>query len=122
MIGIASGTSDAAVVVVPAGGVVQNATDIYGNPVAAQIFVESATGVTISHLTVDGSNNGISNCSLDLEGIYYQDSSGTITDNAVRNQLNPSGLQGCQTGLAINVESNSGTPAVTISQQFRPKL
>jgi parallel beta-helix repeat protein len=48
-------------------------------------------------------------------GIYYQDSSGTITDNAVRNVLLPTGLQGCQDGLAINVEANSGTPAVTIS-------
>jgi hypothetical protein len=115
VVGIASGTTDAAVVVAPSGGVVQNASDIVGNPVAAQIFVDNATGVTISHLTVDGSNNGISNCSLDLEGIYYQNSSGTITYNAVRNQLNPPGLQGCQTGLAINVESSAGTPSVAIS-------
>jgi hypothetical protein len=112
--GTEAGTSDAAVVVVPSGGMVQNASDINGNPVAAQIFVENATGVTISSLTVDGSGNGLSGCSPNFEGIYYQNSSGTITDDAVRNQIIPS-EEGCQTGLAINVESSSGTPGITIS-------
>jgi hypothetical protein len=113
--GVASGTSDAAVVVVPTNGLVtNNVTDIFGSPTAAQIFVQNAT-VTISHLTVDGANDGLTDCSIDAMGIYYQNSSGTITANAVRNVLLPTGLQGCQDGLAINVESNSGTPAVTIS-------
>ncbi|MGB9472599.1 MAG: hypothetical protein WBQ59_24855, partial [Candidatus Acidiferrum sp.] len=115
LIGEPSGTNDAAVVVAPVGGVVQNATDIFGNPVAAQIFVENAVGVTISHLTVDGSANGLSGCSLDLQGIYYQNSTGTITYNAVRNQILDPADQGCPVGLAINVESTLGTPAVTIS-------
>jgi hypothetical protein len=113
--GIASGTSDAAVVVVPAGGLVTNGvTDLFGFPTAAQIFVQGAT-VTISHLTVDGANDGLTDCSIDAIGIYYQNASGTITDNAVRNVLLPPALQGCQDGLAINVESNTGTPAVTVS-------
>lgn len=115
VMGILSGTSAAAVVVPPAGGVVVNASDILGNPVAAQIFVDGATGVTISHLTVDGSNNGLSSCATQFEGIYYQNSSGTITDNAVRNQILVPADEGCQDGLAINVESNIGIPAVTIS-------
>jgi hypothetical protein len=115
VIGIVSGTNDAAVVVPPSGGVVVNASDIFGNPVAAQIFVEGAVGATISHLTVDGSGNGLSGCATNLVGIYYQNSSGTITDNAVRNQiLDPADI-GCQQGLAINVESTAGTPAVIIS-------
>jgi hypothetical protein len=115
LIGIAFGTSDAAVVVVPGGGLVTNGvTDIFGFPTAAQIFVQNAA-VTISHLTVDGANDGLTDCSIDAIGIYYQNSSGTITSNAVRNVLLPTGLQGCQDGLAINVESNSGSPAVTIS-------
>jgi hypothetical protein len=115
LIGIASGTSDAAVVTVPLGGLVTNGvTDIFGFPTAAQILVQNAT-VTISHLTVDGANDGMTDCSIDPIGIYYQNASGTITGNAVRNVLLPTGLQGCQDGLAINVESNAGTPAVTIS-------
>jgi hypothetical protein len=114
LLGIASGTSDAPVVVVPTTGLAQNGLDIFSQPVAAQIFVQNAA-VTISHLTVDGSGNGLSGCGVDPIGIYYQNSSGTITANAVRNQLMAPDLQGCQVGLAINVESNTGTPAVTIS-------
>jgi hypothetical protein len=113
--GIAIGSSDAAVVVVPAGGLVTNGvTDIFDFPTAAQILVQNAT-VTISHITVDGANDGLTDCSIDAIGIYYQNASGTITDNAVRNVLLPPALQGCQDGLAINVESNTGTPAVTVS-------
>jgi Right handed beta helix region len=115
LIGIVSGTSDAAIVTVPGGGLVTNGvTDIFGFPTAAQIFVQNAA-VTISHITVDGANDGLTGCGVDAIGIYYQNASGTITDNAVRNVLLPTGLQGCQDGLAINVESNTGSPAVTIS-------
>jgi parallel beta-helix repeat protein len=116
LIGIASGTSDAAVVAVPGGGLAQTGNDIYGSPVAAQILVVGAN-VTVSHLTVDGSNNGVNSCGApDPIGIYYQNASGTITDNAVRNVLMAPAYQGCQLGLAINVEAASGTPAVTISK------
>ena len=112
--GIASGTSDAAVVVVPAGGLKANGvTDIFGDPTAAQILVQNAT-VTISHITVDGANDGLTDCSVDAIGIYYQNASGTITDNAVRNVLLPPALQGCQDGLAINVDSTTGS-SVTVS-------
>jgi hypothetical protein len=115
LLGIASGTSDAAVVTVPGGGLVTNGVvDIFGFPTAAQIFVQNAN-VTVSHITVDGANDGLTDCSIDAIGIYYQNSSGSITDNAVRNVLLPAGLQGCQDGLAINVEAASGMPAVTIS-------
>jgi hypothetical protein len=115
LLGIAAGSTDAAVIVSPAGGLVQNSTDIFTNPVAAQVLVTGSTAVTISHLTVDGSNNGLSGCSVDPIGIYFQNSTGTITDNAVRNQLMDPADQGCQIGLAINVESSTGFPAVTIS-------
>ena|ERR1700687_3931984 len=115
LIGVPFGTSDAAVVVVPGGGLATNGvTDIFGFPTAAQIFVQNAA-VTISHLTVDGANDGITDCSVDPIGIYFQNASGTITSNAVRNVLLPPGLQGCQTGLAINVESVGAPPTVTIS-------
>ena len=115
LIGIPSGKTDAAVVASPAGGVVVNGTEISGQPVAAQIIVESAINVTISHLTVDGSNNGLSGCGTDLDGIYFQNATGTITDDVLRYQeLDPADF-GCQDGLAVNVESTTGNPAVTIS-------
>ena len=115
LLGIAAGTTDAAVIVTPAGGLAQTGTDIFGKPVAAQVLVTGTTAVTVSHLTVDGSNNGLSGCSVDPIGIYFQNSTGTITYNAVRNQLMDPADQGCQIGLAINVESSTGFPAVTIS-------
>jgi Right handed beta helix region len=115
LVGVESGTSDAAVVVAPSGGVVANATDIFGNPVAAQIFVQSATGVTIARLTVDGSANSLSSCATGLDGIYFQNSSGTVTDSVARNQILAPADLGCELGLGIIVESNTGTPAVTIS-------
>src|SRR5258708_39867599 len=65
LIGVAFGTSDAAVVAVPAGGLVTNGvTDIFSFPTAAQIFVQNAA-VTISHLVVDGANDGMTDCSVD---------------------------------------------------------
>ena len=94
-----------------------NGSDIFGNPVAAQIFVQNAT-VSISHLIVDGTGNVLTGCSAPtLEGIYFQNSSGTITDNAVRNQFQTDFVDygGCQNGLAINVESLTSSSVVTIS-------
>jgi parallel beta-helix repeat protein len=82
--------------------------------VAAQIFVQNAH-VTVSHLTVDGTGNNLSGCGVDPIGIYFQNASGKITDNVARNQQMDPADQGCQVGLAINVESTSGSPAVNIS-------
>lgn len=64
LIGVQSGTQDAAVVIPPAGGLVANATSLAtGNPIAAQIWVhdvDPALGlVNISNLTLDGAGNGI---------------------------------------------------------------
>jgi hypothetical protein len=104
----------ASTVTVPASGLVTNGvTDIFGFPTAAQIFVQNAT-VTISHMAVDGANDQLTGCGVDAVGIYFKNAAGVITDNAVRNVLLPPGLQGCQDGLAINVESSTAT-AVTIS-------
>lgn len=119
LVGVLSGTSDAAVIVPPAGGLVQNGTDIFGNPVAAQIFVASATGaVVIEKLTVDATGNNLVGCGAPtLEGIYYQNTSGTITENVVRNeyQTDLADYGGCQNGLAINVEGTTGSNTVTVS-------
>lgn len=118
LIGVTSNGSNAAIIVPPAGGLVQNGNDIFGNPVAPQILVTGASGVTISHLTVDATGNNLAGCGgPTLEGIYFQNSSGTITDNTVRNQYQTdfAAYGGCQNGLAINVESATSTNSVTIS-------
>jgi hypothetical protein len=121
IIGITSGTNDAAVIVPPTSGMVQSGTDINGNPVYAQIFVSNVpAGVTLSHLIVDGTGNNVAGCGNLLEGIYYQDASGVITDDVVRNQYQTdfTDFGGCQNGLAINVESNNSSPAITISNNY----
>ena len=99
---------DNGAVVIPS-NVIANASDIpSGTPVAAVIFVNSATAVEIEGLIVDGSSNGISSCAPDLKGILYQNASGVIHHNAVRHiRLSPS-LPGCQSGEAIEVESAAG--------------
>src|SRR5580704_12146909 len=124
LIGVMSGTADAPTVVPPSGGLVTNATDPSGgNPVAAQIVVSSpATSVTIQRLTVDGNGNKLTGCDGSgssvplMVGIYYQNVSGTITQNAVRNQLQDTADQDCPNGLGICAETGGGaTTTVTIS-------
>jgi nitrous oxidase accessory protein NosD len=94
---------------------VANATGSSGAPIAAAIVVEDAANVEIEGLIVDTANSGVSACSPDLIGILYQNSSGSIEHNAVRNTKLPVSLNGCQSGDAIVVQSLSGgTSKVTI--------
>jgi nitrous oxidase accessory protein NosD len=118
--GVQSGTSNAAVVVAPPGGIVQNTTSLAtGSPIAAQILVTGTTNVSISNLTIDGVDNGISSggCTpLNLIGLYYQNASGEVNRVAAVNQALTGSSIGCQVGLAIFVESgNGGTSTVVVS-------
>src|SRR6267142_5605062 len=79
-----------------------------GNPIAAIVLVTGTQGVTLTHLAVDGANNGLGDCATNLVGIFYRNASGTVNDVAVRNiQLAPS-LFGCQGGLGIFAQSGGG--------------
>ncbi len=116
LVGVGNTSQDAAVILPPAGGMVQNATDVSNSdPIAAQIFVQYAT-VSISNLTVDGTGNGLVNsCPLDFDGILFQNASGTVNHVAVRNQLLGDVQGGCLTGDPIFVETgNSYTSTVTV--------
>jgi hypothetical protein len=94
---------------------VANATGSSGAPIAAAILVEDAANVEIEGLIVDTANSGVSACSPDLIGILYQNSSGSIEHNAVRNTKLSVSLNGCQSGDAIVVQSLAGgTSKVTI--------
>jgi hypothetical protein len=72
--GIASGNQGAAIISVPNGGLLQNATSLAtGAAIAAQILVQSATGVTITNITVDGANETSGTCrglSVFARGIF----------------------------------------------------
>src|SRR5215831_11484835 len=122
--GVGDSTSNAGVIVAPAGGMAANATSLSsGNPIAAQILVEApATAVRITNLALDGSNNGINNCTPVLMGILYQNASGTVQHTSVKNQVlasSPVDMRGCQSGMGIFVQSGgSGTSNVTISSNY----
>src|SRR5580693_76920 len=50
-----------------------NTTSLFdAAPIATALLVAGTTGVTISGLTVDGANNGVTQCAPDLIGISFQ--------------------------------------------------
>jgi nitrous oxidase accessory protein NosD len=105
---------DNGAIVMPA-GMVANTTGSSGSPIAAAILVKDAANVEIRGLTVDTVNNGITGCSPNLIGILYQNSSGSIEHNAVRNTKLSATLNGCQSGDAIVVQSlGGGTSNVSV--------
>jgi hypothetical protein len=114
--GISVGNQNQAIVMPPTAA--PNSTSlISGNPIAAIILVDTTDKVNLTNLTIDGSNNGISTCAgPTLVGIYYRNASGKIDSVAVRNIKLGTGFEGCQTGLAIFVQSgNGGRARVDIS-------
>jgi hypothetical protein len=111
------------VITSPTNGVVLNLSDpAGGDPIYYQLAVVSPVPtapikVNISNIAVDGSNNQISGCGMDLVGINYQNANGIINHVVTRNQELSPDLFGCQDGLAILVESgygSGGSAAVTI--------
>jgi len=105
---------DNGAIVLP-GSMVANTAGSSGSPLAAAILVKDAANVEIEGLIVDTANNGITECSPDLIGILYQNSSGRIEHNAVRNTKLSVSLNGCQSGDAIVVQSlGGGTSKVSI--------
>src|ERR1700686_2335449 len=94
---------------------VANTTGFSGTPIAAAILVKDAAKVEIEGLIVDTANNGVTECAPDLIGILYQNSSGSIEHNAVRNSKLSVSLNSCQSGDAIVVQSlGGGTSKVSI--------
>jgi parallel beta-helix repeat protein len=112
--GITYANTDSVVILPPAGGLVQNTSDLRG-PVAAQILVQGTAGpVLISNLTVDGTGNQLGSCPADVRGITYQNASGTVNHVAVRNQVPGDVPNGCQSGQGIVVEADTGTSTVIV--------
>src|SRR5260370_22920561 len=86
-----------------------NTTSLFdGAAIATALLVAGTTGVSISGLTVDGVNNGISECAPDLIGVSFQNASGELKRMAVRNFKLAASLNGCQSGTGIFVQSGNG--------------
>jgi hypothetical protein len=129
--GITSGNSAQPVITVPASGLTANITDPFGSPFAAQVGV-NAGPVNISNITVDGTG-GSNGCSLNLVGIFYENSSGTVNEVTVRNEMNA----GCGFGIfaenatatneSVTIENSSvhdvdGSALLAASNQTPPTL
>lgn len=108
--------ADNGVIVIPSDVVANSAGASSSDTIAAIILVKNADNVELKGFIVDGSANGITACSPDLIGILYQDASGSIEHNAVRNVRLANSLPGCQSGGAIVVQSSaSGQSGVSIA-------
>jgi nitrous oxidase accessory protein NosD len=86
-----------------------NTTSLFdAAPIATALLVADTAGVSISGLTVDGVNSGISQCAPDLIGISFQNASGELERTAVRNFKLTASPNGCQSGTGIFVQSGDG--------------
>jgi parallel beta-helix repeat protein len=97
----------------------QTVTDVAGTEAIAFVFAVQGANVDIDGFIVDGSNNGLTECSPRLVGILYQNASGHIRHNAVRhmNLGSSSSVNGCQSGNGIEVETASGSSSsVTVNE------
>ncbi len=128
--GIQVGTSDAAVIVPPAGGLTLTTTrlsTLVTGPGAVeyyQILITATTGnVNLNNLTVDGSGNNLLGACIPppttppnslMTGIYYQGASGTVTNVAMRNQVvDPAGFCGSADGILIESAGVYTSPVKT---------
>src|ERR1035438_4905251 len=90
-----------------------------GNAIAAAIFVTAGTtGVTISDLIIDGSQNQIASCLPNPIGVYFQNASGTVAYTAVRNFKLGSGLEGCQAGIGIFAQADGAGGISNVTAGF----
>ena len=93
--GVTDGTGDAAVITVPAGGLVANGTSSSLGPVAVQLLVENTVLVTVTNLTIDGSGAGCVPGAARVFGLEYYfvgtpvdgTSAGRVSNVVVRNEL-----------------------------------
>jgi hypothetical protein len=107
--GVTSGNSAQAIIAVPTGGLVENATAEGGGvPLAVQVFVNNVTGpVNLTNLTIDATGASFA-CAANIVGVFYQNSSGTVNRVTTRNQKGG----GC--GFGIWAEGGSANPTVTV--------
>jgi len=94
-------------------GMIANTTNLFsGIPVAPVILVRDTDRVNIQSLTVDGGANAVAGCSPMLVGIFFRNASGEVDDCAVKNLKLGAGLETCQSGLGIFVQSGAGGSSI----------
>jgi len=90
-------------------GMVANTTSLFnGSAIAAAVLVAGAGPVTLAGLTVDGAQNGVAACAPVLVGVMYRNASGRLDEVVVHNFRLGAGLEGCQSGNGVLVQSGAG--------------
>lgn len=92
-------------------GLPNTATSLFSEaPLAYIILVDTASGVTLKDLTVDGTAaaSRFSGCEPGFIGVFYRAATGSITNVKVTGIQLPPDLLGCQNQLAIFVQSGYG--------------
>lgn len=110
--GIADNNLDQVLIAVPSGGLTVNVTSAFGEPVAAQVLVQGATGVNLNNITVDGTggDQGCGTTGTWLAGIFYaSNSSGSVSRVRASGQIDG----GC--GVGIWAENASASPSLNIT-------
>lgn len=123
--GTQSGNSGLPAIVPPSGGLLQNTVSynvssgfLQNRGLAAQIIVTPGVTVTIRNLSLDATNSNLASCGPVPVGIYFQDSSGSVSHVAFKNQSGPclfsgfAGLLNYPQGDGIFVQSDGSLPAV----------
>jgi hypothetical protein len=72
------------------------------------LLVANTTNVEIDGGQFDGIEAGITGCAPRLFGIVFQNASGTIRHTTLRNTKLNEGLNGCQSGTGILIQSGNG--------------
>jgi hypothetical protein len=107
--GVPTSTSAQTIISVPSGGLVTNATDSFGDSIAAQVFVSNVKGeVNLTNLTIDGTGNNVTTGSV--IGVFYQNSSGTMSHLTTQNQIEAGSLS----GSGVSLDGGSNNPSVTL--------
>lgn len=105
-----TGSGSSSTIIQPVSVVANSTSLITGNPIAAIVLVDGASGVTIEHLAVDGGFAGsLLGCSPAFMGIFYRAASGLVSDTQVENIFTPF-TPDCQGSIGIFVQSGNGGP------------
>ncbi len=90
--------NDNLVLLLPGALAANSSSLVSGAPFAAILLVDGARKVDLSNLTVDGANNGLNSCGINFAGIYYRNSSGSISSVVTRNTQLAAGGEGLPDG------------------------
>jgi hypothetical protein len=57
-----------------------------GQPIAAIVLVQDTADVTIRNVIIDGTDNGVAECTPDLIGVFYRNASGELVHRGSSSQ------------------------------------